>query len=171
MLMSTSSPPSLIALAAIRLKYLHRALYGDDQSLHGILGMAFTQIELGYAVAAVTMPCLKPFMSALNTQYGGGPACIVVNHSVVTAQRSRDYSGNGSAATKLSMPRKSTESETQFFENKAAVGVDVSLHPLPRVPGTAGSRDRGDDKDDRSVSLLSSTSAHRFDAERFGEAV
>lgn len=36
-----------------------------------MLAATFAQIELSYAIIATTTPCLRPFMSALNTHYGG----------------------------------------------------------------------------------------------------
>ena len=85
----------VVVAAAIRLYYVRRALYSDDQSLHGILASVCTQVELAYAVIATTMPCLKPFMSALNTQYGGGNTFVLSQASPNSsaAQRSRDTGG------------------------------------------------------------------------------
>lgn len=89
----------VVLAAAVRLYYLHQSLYSDDASLHGILAAVCTQIELSYAVIATTMPCLKPFMSALNTQYGGGNTFMLSHTSPNSSalQRSRDTTGGGSS--------------------------------------------------------------------------
>ncbi|CAK7210898.1 hypothetical protein SCUCBS95973_000948 [Sporothrix curviconia] len=92
----------VILAAAVRLYYIHSSLYSDDESLHGILASVCTQIELSYAVIATTMPCLKPFMSALNTGYGGG-ATFVLSQTTPNSsalQRSRDTAGTTSSSSK-----------------------------------------------------------------------
>lgn len=85
----------VVVAAAVRLYYIRKSLYSEDQSLHGILASVCTQVELSYAVIATTMPCLKPFMSALNTQYGGGNTFVLSQTSPNSsaAQRSRDTGG------------------------------------------------------------------------------
>lgn len=88
----------VVLAAAVRLYYLHQSLYSDDESLHGILASVCTQTELAYAVIATTMPCLKPFMSALNTGYGGGGTFVLSTTSPNSSnlQRSRDTAGGSS---------------------------------------------------------------------------
>ncbi|CAK7200080.1 hypothetical protein SEUCBS139899_002769 [Sporothrix eucalyptigena] len=91
----------VILAGAIRLYYLHQSLYSDDESLHGILASVCTQIELSYAVIATTMPCLKPFMSALNTGYGGG-ATFVLSQTTPNSsalQRSRDTTNTATSSS------------------------------------------------------------------------
>ncbi len=44
---------------------------GDDPTLDGVLACVCAQIQISYAIIATTTPCLRPFMSALNTHYGG----------------------------------------------------------------------------------------------------
>ncbi|CAK7265711.1 hypothetical protein SEPCBS119000_001658 [Sporothrix epigloea] len=93
----------VIMMAAVRLYYLHQALYSEDESFHGILASVCTQVELAYAVIATTMPCLKPFMSALNTGYGGGATFVLSQNTpnASAAQRSRDTTGTTSSSTKV----------------------------------------------------------------------
>ncbi|CAK7263958.1 hypothetical protein SEPCBS57363_000839 [Sporothrix epigloea] len=92
----------VIMMAAVRLYYLYQALHSDDESLHGILASVCTQVELSYAVIATTMPCLKPFMSALNTGYGGGATFVLSQTTPNTSalQRSRDTAGTTSSSSK-----------------------------------------------------------------------
>lgn len=89
-------------MAAVRLYYLYQALHSDDTSLHGILASVCTQVELSYAVIATTMPCLKPFMSALNTGYGGGATFVLSQTTPNTSalQRSRDTAKTTSPPSK-----------------------------------------------------------------------
>lgn len=62
----------VIAAAIVRLHYLSTQLFSSDPALEGgVLAQVFTQIEISYAIITTTTPCLRPFMSALNTNYGG----------------------------------------------------------------------------------------------------
>lgn len=61
----------VIAAAALRLHYQGLELASADPSLDGVLATVCAEIELCYAVVATTIPCLRPFMFALNTNYGG----------------------------------------------------------------------------------------------------
>ncbi|CAK7240420.1 MAG: hypothetical protein STHCBS139747_001859 [Sporothrix thermara] len=92
----------VICAAAVRLYYIHKSLYSDDESLQGILASVCTQVELSYAVVATTMPCLKPFMSALNTGYGGGATFVLTQTTPNSSalQRSRDTAGTLSTSAK-----------------------------------------------------------------------
>jgi hypothetical protein len=55
----------VISLAGLRLYYLHLALTSPNTTLHGLPESAsVTQIEIGYAILASIVPCLKNFMAA-----------------------------------------------------------------------------------------------------------
>ncbi|KAE9378949.1 hypothetical protein N431DRAFT_327110, partial [Stipitochalara longipes BDJ] len=55
----------VIALAGLRLYYLHLALTSSNPTLHGTPeSTSVTQIEIGYAILASIVPCLKNFMAA-----------------------------------------------------------------------------------------------------------
>lgn len=62
--------PSMIAPAALRLYYLDIQLSSSDPTLSGTLASVCAQIEISYAIISATIPCLRPFMSSLNTHYG-----------------------------------------------------------------------------------------------------
>jgi len=66
---------SIIAAIVLRLYYLNIELSSPDPTLKGTLVSVSTQIQISYAIIAATTPCLRPFMSALNTHYGA-PAQI-----------------------------------------------------------------------------------------------
>ena len=55
---------------AYRLYCLNTALTSSDPTLHGVLASVSTQIQISYAIIAVTTPCVRPFMTALSTNYG-----------------------------------------------------------------------------------------------------
>ncbi len=63
-----------MAASILRLSYLGSFVGSADPSLDGTIAAVCTQVELSYAIVATTMPCLKPFMAALNTSYGGTAA-------------------------------------------------------------------------------------------------
>lgn len=61
----------IIAAAALRLYYQGIELASADPSIEGVLTTVCAEIELCYGVVATTIPCLRPFMFALSTNYGG----------------------------------------------------------------------------------------------------
>ncbi|KFZ23113.1 hypothetical protein V502_02409 [Pseudogymnoascus sp. VKM F-4520 (FW-2644)] len=60
----------LIAPVVMRLYYLGLEFSSSDPTLVGVLASVCTQIEMSYAVVSATIPCLRPFMTSLNTHYG-----------------------------------------------------------------------------------------------------
>lgn len=83
----------LIALAALRLHYINVEILSANPTLQGVLAIVLTQVELNYSIVACTIPCLKPFMMAINTNYGTmGPTHATASQ----ASRSRKSSRNGS---------------------------------------------------------------------------
>ncbi|KAE8446753.1 hypothetical protein EG329_011658 [Mollisiaceae sp. DMI_Dod_QoI] len=65
----------IIIAIAFRLYYLRIELLDSDPTLKGSRASICTQIQISYAIIAATTPCLRPFMSALSTNYGS-PATI-----------------------------------------------------------------------------------------------
>jgi hypothetical protein len=64
------SPRRLIAPIILRLFFLNREFSSSDPTLNGVLASVWTQIQISYAIVAATIPCLRPFMNALSTNYG-----------------------------------------------------------------------------------------------------
>ena len=60
----------MIVPTALRLHYLHIEFSSSNETLTGVLASVCTQIEMNYAVIAVSTPYLRPFMRALVTNYG-----------------------------------------------------------------------------------------------------
>ncbi|KFY95000.1 hypothetical protein V498_03592 [Pseudogymnoascus sp. VKM F-4517 (FW-2822)] len=60
----------IIAPAALRLYYLNIEFSSSDPTLSGVLASVCAQVETSYAIISATIPCLRPFMSSLNTHYG-----------------------------------------------------------------------------------------------------
>jgi hypothetical protein len=74
---------------AFRLYYLNIEFSSSDPTLDAVLASVCTQIELNYAIIAATTPCLRPFMSALSTNYGA-PAQTKVSPSATGTGRSNN---------------------------------------------------------------------------------
>ncbi|KAK5658295.1 hypothetical protein OQA88_2270 [Cercophora sp. LCS_1] len=55
----------------VRLLFLDSEFSGVDPTLDGVMAVVCTQIHISFAIMATVMPCLRPFMSALSTHYGG----------------------------------------------------------------------------------------------------
>jgi hypothetical protein len=64
----------MIAAAALRLHYQGIKIASPDPSLDGVMATVCADIELCWAIIATTIPCLRPFMFALSTNYGGPSA-------------------------------------------------------------------------------------------------
>ncbi len=90
----------MIAISILRLSALETFLVSTDPSLDGTVASVCTQIELSYAIVATTLPCLKPFMAALNTNYGG---TTTINTPSGTAASG---SGNAYSLGSISNPSK-----------------------------------------------------------------
>jgi len=65
----------VIAPAILRLIYLNQEFTSSDPTLHGVYASVCTQTQICYAIIGATIPCLRPFMAALSTNYGA-PAQI-----------------------------------------------------------------------------------------------
>jgi hypothetical protein len=65
----------VIAPAILRLVYLNQEFTSSDPTLHGVYASVCTQTQISYAIIGATIPCLRPFMAALATNYGA-PAQI-----------------------------------------------------------------------------------------------
>jgi len=81
----------VIVPAALRLYYLNIELSSSDPTLNGVLASVCMQIEMNYAIIAATTPCLRPFMRALSTNYGG-PAQQKGPRSATTTAQSNTFS-------------------------------------------------------------------------------
>lgn len=57
----------MILVCSLRLYYLNLEILSSNPTLTGVAAVCCTQIQLGYAIMATTIPCLKPFMAAYET--------------------------------------------------------------------------------------------------------
>ena len=81
----------LIAFATLHLHYLAGGITSTNPPLDLVGAIVWAQIELHYSNIAATVPCLKPFMSAVSTNYGATePAAMT------TSGGSKLYGSSGS---------------------------------------------------------------------------
>ncbi|OCL15262.1 hypothetical protein AOQ84DRAFT_329710 [Glonium stellatum] len=72
----------VIAFAVLRLHYIGIRINSVNPTLEGTIALVWTQVELDYSVMACTIPCLKPFMIAVSTNYGSiAPTKATLNGS------------------------------------------------------------------------------------------
>jgi len=82
----------VIIPTAFRLYYLGEEFSSSDPTLDGVLASVCTQIEMSYAIIAATIPCLRPFMTALSTNYGAPAKTKGSPSAAGTARSGNDYS-------------------------------------------------------------------------------
>jgi hypothetical protein len=83
---------SVIIPTALRLYYLGLEFSSSDPTLEGVLASVCTQIEMNYAIIAATTPCLRPFMSALSTNYGAPAQTKTSPSAAGTARSDNEFS-------------------------------------------------------------------------------
>ena len=83
----------LIAFIILRLHYLGRGIHSPNPTLDLVGAVVWGEIELHYSVLAVTIPCLRPFMMAVSTDYGATEPRPALG--------SRAYGSSGGSANKL----------------------------------------------------------------------
>ena len=114
----------LIAFVLLRLHYLGRGIHSPNPTLDLVSAVVWTQIELHYSIVSNTIPCLRPFMMAVSTDYGATEPR--------TALGTKDY-GYGSGGRKDSGyalnsmgsrngPRMNSENNPSMF-HKARLGA------------------------------------------------
>lgn len=117
---------------ALRLSYLNAEFSSSDPTLHGVLASVCTQIQVSYAIIAATIPCLRPFMTALSTNYGA-PAKAKSSPSVPgTVQSNNGYSlsslskkSRSDKVTQVSVP----QTRWDQAENRTAV-ISTDQHSM-----------------------------------------
>ena len=82
----------VIVSAAFRLSYLNEEFLSSDPTFDGVLASVCTQIEISYAIIAATTPCLRPFMTALSTNYGAPAQTKISPSAAGTARSGTDFS-------------------------------------------------------------------------------
>jgi hypothetical protein len=118
---------------AFRLYYLNIEFSSSDPTLHGVLASVCTQIQLSYTIIAATIPFLRPFMTALSTNYGA-PAKARASPSVPGTGTGR--SDNGFSLSTLSKKSRVGRSQEQSTEDLVPkTRWDKAEHRSTVIPG------------------------------------
>ena len=149
----------VIVPAAFRLHYLSGAL-SSDLALDITYEVICKQIEICYAIIAATLPCLRPFMMATATNYGGpaeghktkNGSGGVYGGAGSSGQSSRSYSNHGhtglsltSLTSKLGSAMHSNKhhgsTPTNADNNDPMYGIDSSSNHNATMVASHTSRD------------------------------
>jgi len=106
----------VIAFAVLRLRYIGIRINSPNPTLEGTIALIWTQVELDYSVMACTIPCLKPFMIAVSTNYGSiAPTKSTINGS---NGLSGDRSKGSFALTSVSRSKTKSPMSTDLGESR-----------------------------------------------------
>ena len=109
---------SIIAAIVLRIHYLETLSTSDNPTLAGVFFLIWTLVEVDFSIVSGNIACLKPFMAAFNTSYGG------VEEINALSRRDRgDKSGSGTMnSMKLSkFSRSRKEPDTQKESRRVSV--------------------------------------------------
>ncbi|KAF8858971.1 hypothetical protein BDZ45DRAFT_650581 [Acephala macrosclerotiorum] len=121
-----------IAFCALRIHYFFPAFFTTDPTFDGVYFAVWTQTELTFSIMAATIPCLKPFMSSIGTNWGETPKPEFTDSSPNSSYRLRDlFKRSGSRSMKSAPSNTSTKTEavTPGSESQDADAVDLPCEP------------------------------------------
>ena len=105
--------------------YFFQAFYTTDPTFDGVFFSAWTQVELAFSVITATTPCLKPFMSAISTNWGEQPKTEFTNSGASGSYGLRDLFGRSNKTMSQNTVRQAT-SVTEEQESQDAVDKGVT---------------------------------------------
>ncbi|OCK76745.1 hypothetical protein K432DRAFT_462498 [Lepidopterella palustris CBS 459.81] len=109
----------IIVFAAFRLHYIGRRITSSNPTLDGTIALIWTQVELDYSVMACTIPCLKPFMIAVSTNYGSiAPSKATINGSAALSKGSKDSKGSFALSSVNRSKRRNKPVNTELSEQQ-----------------------------------------------------
>lgn len=147
----------MIPPIALRLHYLLRAVHSSNPTLKMTDAVILTQVELVMAIVSATIPCLRPFMTATHTTWGGRVDTVAASgyHARAYANgKGRSGSGSKSAGSKIRsiMSRSATDTIKSQDEipmkpvshrgKKSGTGWEELDHGMVYPP--VASKERGD---------------------------
>lgn len=138
----------MIAPLAVRLAYIVSNLDAQDPTLRQDKVVVNTQTELVVALVAATVPCLRPFMGAVDTSFGAAAGTSLAGSGY---KKRSTRSGNGG---QYSNESKTVLSSNGFRIGRKKKGVDeltsnddIALEPISRSwTGKAGLEDQTEDR-------------------------
>lgn len=143
---------SIIAAIVLRLHYLDSGFLYQDPTLAAVFFSIWTIVEVDFSIISTNIACLKPFMAAFNTSYGGVEEINALSrldrtgHSVLSSVGSMKFGKGG--RVKSSKMRKDTESAKRTSRIRAqqeriaeTLGNDAEVtHEDAESVGSHGSR-------------------------------
>ena len=79
----------------LRLHYLAKGIHSLNPTLELVGAVVWTQIEISYSMVSGTIPCLRPFMMAVSTDYGATEPRTALGSKAYTSSGSVNRKGNG----------------------------------------------------------------------------
>lgn len=129
----------VIAAAILQIHYLSYAIESGDPLLHGVSAFICRNVELHWGLISATIPTLKPFMAAFNTNLGTytsrgfdsyGHNSSGRSYVLQSIERKGGGSGNGSGNGGGGGER-GNDSEGNKAAAAATAGEEILLLPLP----------------------------------------
>lgn len=116
----------MIPPIALRLHYVLKAVNTSDPTLKLTDVVIVTEVELVMAIVSATIPCLRPFMAATHTTWGGRVDTVAASgyHAQAYAN-GKGGSGSGS---------KSAVSKIRSMMNRSATDTTKSQDDIPMKP-------------------------------------
>lgn len=88
-----TKPVRIIAATIFRLRAARREVHSDDPSFAGTFFVIWSIVEAHFSICSSNIACLKPFIAAFNTSYGGSAG---INE---LSRRGRTTHGNSASST------------------------------------------------------------------------
>jgi hypothetical protein len=107
--------------------YFFQAFYTTDPTFDGVFFSAWTQVELAFSVITATTPCLKPFMSAISTNWGEQPKTEFTNSGASGSYGLRDLFGRSNKTMSQNTVRQAT---SVAEEQESQDAVDLPYEPV-----------------------------------------
>lgn len=96
---------SIIAAAALRLHFLNTQIHSLNPTLDGAIAVIMTEVQIQYSIISCVICSIRPFMSAVSTNYGAAAINVEV-YQTVNGPGTKGYS----VSSKLRSQRSNNES-------------------------------------------------------------
>lgn len=131
----------VIAAAILQIHYLSYAIESGDPLLHGVSAFICRNVELHWGLISATIPTLKPFMAAFNTNLGTYTSRGFDSYGHNSSGRSYVLqsierkggggSGNGGGSGERGNENEGNKAAAAAAATPTAAGEEILLLPLP----------------------------------------
>lgn len=141
-----TSCSSIIAAIVLRLHYLDTESLYRNPTLAGVFFIIWTIVEVDFSIISGNIACLKPFMAAFNTSYGGVEEINALSRLDRTGQSGLSSVGSmkfgkGSKVRKATVAPKEPPKISEPQPRTEALGNDAEVtHEDAESVGSHGSR-------------------------------